>query len=211
MSDSLIDAIINLEEKAALSKIRAASEGGIDPLAIIEECRQGLQVVGERFDREEYFLSELIVGAEIFRQAVEILGPALEARKVAGGALGRVVIGTVKGDIHDLGKNVVVAMLSASGFQVHDLGVDVPKDRFVEAVRQVRPQVLGISALLTLSFNEMRDTIQALKDAGLRDGLGIMVGGGPVNEAVKDYVGADVVGRNAAHAVEIAKQLAGVS
>ena len=211
-SNVLINAIIELDEQVALSQIRSEAEKGTDPLIILEECRQGLQVVGERFDQEEYFLSELILGAEIFKQATQILAPALEAKKESsGGALGKVVVGTVKGDIHDLGKNLVTAMLSASGFEVHDLGVDVPKERFVEAIREFQPKVLGMSALLTIAFDAMRDTIKAIEDAGLRGGLGIMVGGGPVNENVKKYVGADAVGRNASHAVEIAKRMVGAN
>ncbi len=210
MSRSLLDLIVELEENAALEKVKEAVAEGKDPLAIVEECRQGLQVVGERYDQGEYFLSELIVGAEIFKQAVASLSPAILGGRADASRLGKVVVGTVRGDIHDLGKNVVIALLSASGFEVHDLGVDVPVERFVEKVREVQPSVVAMSALLTLSFDAMKETIQALADAGLRKELGIMIGGGPVDENVREYVGADEYGRNAAQAVVIAKRLAGV-
>lgn len=211
MPQLLKDVIVDLDENAALEKVKEAVAQGRDPLSIVEECRQGLQVVGERFDKGEYFLSELIVGAEVFRQAMQILEPMLLAGRGREKPLGKVVIGTVKGDIHDLGKNVVIAMLRASGFEVHDLGVDVPKEKFLEAVREIQPNVLGLSALLTLTFDAMKETVEALAEAGLRKKLGIMIGGGPVDDNVREYVGADAYGRNAAHAVEIARRLAGVT
>lgn len=210
MAQSLVELIVELEENAALEEVKEAMAQGRDPLAVVEECRQALQVVGDRFDQGEYFLSELIVGAEIFKQAMQILAPSIAASKGGSKPLGKVVFGTVQGDIHDLGKNVVAVMLSASGFEVHDLGVDVPKERFVEKVREVQPQVLGLSGLLTLSFNSMKETVQALQAAGLRQELGVMIGGGPVDENVRKYVGADAWGRNAAQAIVIAKKLAGV-
>ncbi len=209
MSKELYNAIVNLEEQTALKYVREEFESGKDPLSILEECRQALEIVGQKFDAEEYFLSELILGAQIFKEAVEIISPALGADKHEGATRGRIVIGTVKGDIHDLGKNLVTAMLKSTGFEVYDLGVDVPRERFVEMVREVRPQVVGMSALLTIAFDEMRDVVEALEAAGLRDRVKIMIGGGPVNEAVKGYVGADAVGRNASQAVELAKMFVG--
>lgn len=209
MSEKLFNAIVNLEEQPALKCVREEFESGRDPVSILEECRQALEIVGQRFDAGEYFLSELILGAQIFKEAMEIISPALATNRHEGASLGKVIIGTVKGDIHDLGKNLVAAMLKAAGFEVHDLGVDVARERFVEAIREIRPQIVGMSALLTIAFDEMRDTIKAIEAAGLRDGIKIMVGGGPVNEAVKGYVGADAVGRNASQAVELAKILVG--
>jgi len=209
MTQSLAEAIAELDENASLHKVKEAMTQGRDPVSIVEECRQGIQVVGSRFDKGEYFLSELILGAEIFKEAMQILDPALAASKGHSRLVGKVVIGTVKGDIHDLGKNVVIAMLSASGFQVSDLGVDVPPEKFVEEVRKLRPDVVGLSALLTLSFDAMKETVQALQAAGLRKEIGIMVGGGPVNETVREYVGADAWGQNAAQAVDVAKRLVG--
>ncbi|MCL5265345.1 MAG: cobalamin-dependent protein [Chloroflexi bacterium] len=209
MSKELYEAIVSLEELAALKCVREEFDSGKDPLSILEECRQALEIVGQRFDAGEYFLSELILGAQIFKEAMEVISPALEDGKNEGASLGKVVIGTVKGDIHDLGKNLVAAMLKAAGFEVYDLGVDVARERFVEMVREVRPQVVGMSALLTIAFNEMRDTVMAIEAAGLRDSVKIMVGGGPVNEAVKGYVGADAVGRNASQAVELVKMFVG--
>jgi len=210
MSQRLIDAVIELDEDRALSEIKKAAAEGVDPLTIIEECRQGLQVVGERFDQGDYFLSELVVGAEIFREAMEILGPAMAAKKgERPKSAGTVVLGTVKGDIHDLGKSIVGAMLQANGFVVHDLGVDVPPQAFVDKVKETGAGVLAMSALLTLSFDAMKETIASLREAGLREQVRIMVGGGPVDENVKRYVGADAYGRNAVQAIDIAKSFVG--
>lgn len=207
MTSALFNAFVELDEKTALREVAAAVETGKDPLSVVEECRRGLEAVGERYEREEYFLPELLLGANIFKQMMAFLGPLLEAANRDDRKLGKVVIGTVKGDIHDLGKNIVTTMLSAAGFEVVDLGVDVPKERFVSAVESHQPQFVGMSALLTQSFDSMRETIAALEARGLRAGRYIVVGGAPVDETVKAYVGADAVGRNAVEAVDIVQRL----
>jgi trimethylamine corrinoid protein len=209
MPMSIRDGIAELDEAATLKTVTEALAAGQSPLSIADEAAAGLQVVGQRFEKQEYFLSELIIGAEIFREAMELVQPHLTAVQTSGRQLGDVVIGTVKGDIHDLGKNMVCTMLSASGYVVHDLGVDVPTDKFVQSVRDLHPKVLGLSGLLTVSFDAMRDTIDALKAAGLRDRVKVMVGGGPVDERVAEYAGADAVGRNAMEAVDLVRRLSG--
>ena len=212
VSETLKNAIVELEEEQALSMVRRSLEQGVDPLIVVEECRRGLEVIGERFSKGEYFLSELVVGGEIFKEAMEILGPAVAAGKEGEQQpVGTVVLGTVKGDIHDLGKNIVGTMLQANGFKVHDLGVDVPAQSFVDKVRESGARVVALSALLTISFDTMKETVAALSQAGLREQVRIMVGGGPVDDSVRAYVGADAYGRTAIEAVDLAKSYVGAA
>lgn len=212
MSQRLIDAIIALDEDRSLNEVRKCLQDGDDPVLLIEDCRRGLYVVGERFDQGDYFLSELVVGAEIFKQTAEVLAPLLAAdRRESRKPIGQVVLGTVKGDIHDLGKSIVAVLLEAGGFEVHDLGVDVGPEAFVEKVRQTNAEIVAMSALLTVAFEAMKETISALDRAGLRERVHIMVGGGPVDETVQAYIGADAYGRNAVTAVEIARGFVGAT
>ena len=205
MAGKLYEAIVELEMRAAVDEATAALAAGRDALAVLEEGRQALTEVGERFDRGEYFLSELTVAAEAFRQVSTVVEPALA--EGAQHSLGTVVIGTVKGDIHDLGKNIVAIMLQASGFTVHDLGVDVAPAAFATKAREVEADIVALSGLLTLAFDSMRETVAAIREAGQARPPRIMIGGGPVDEMVRRHVGADAVGRNAAQAVTLAKEL----
>ena len=205
MAGKLHQAIVALQMGAAVDEAKAALAAGRDALSVLEEGRQALAEVGERFDRGEYFLSELTVAAEAFRRVSKVTEPALAAAPPR--SPGTVVIGTVKGDIHDLGKNIVAIMLQASGFTVHDLGVDVPPATFVAKAREVEADIVAMSALLTLAFDSMRETVAAVREAELARRPKIMVGGGPVDEMVCRFAGADAVGRNAAHAVTLAKEL----
>lgn len=207
MAGKLYEAIVELEMRAAVEEAKAALAAGRDALAVLEEGRQALTEVGERFDRGEYFLSELTVAAEAFRLVSKVAEPALAAG--AQRPLGTVVIGTVKGDIHDLGKNIVAIMLQASGFTVHDLGVDVAPATFAAKAREVEADIVALSALLTLGFESMRETVAAIREAGPARPPRIMIGGGPVDEMVRRHVRADAVGRNAAQAVTLAKELLG--
>ena len=159
--------------------------------------------VGARFERQDYFVSDLIMSGEIFKQVGALLEPHLGSG--GGSRLGKIVIGTVKGDIHDIGKDIVVNMLKAAGFEVIDLGVDVPPSRFVDALKESGATVLGLSGLLTLAFDSMKETIREVAAAGMRDKVRIMVGGGPVDGNVCKAVGADEWGRNAQQAVRLAK------
>ncbi|MGC8825479.1 MAG: cobalamin B12-binding domain-containing protein [Anaerolineae bacterium] len=204
MSEQLVKAFVALDEGGVLKLVEQRSGAGEDPLAILEDCRQGMTEVGKLFEQGEYFISELIMAGEIFKQAMQLLLPKLAAEGPA--ARGKVVIGTVKGDIHDLGKNIVVTLLKAANYEVHDLGVDVPPERFVETVKETGAKVLGMSGLLTISFDSMKRTVQALTEAGLRDKVKVMVGGGMTSEDVCKYVGADAWGADAQAAVTLCNQ-----
>lgn len=200
----LAQLVADLQEEKVLNEVKARLEAGDDPLAIIEECRQGMQLVGERFEQKEYFVSDLVMSAAIFSQVTELIGPHL--KKEATDGKGKVVIGTVKGDIHDIGKNIVIAMLQCHGYEVIDLGVDVSPQKFVEAVKESGARVVGMSALLSAVFPSIKETVDAFVEAGLRDQVKIMIGGAPVDEKVREYAGADAVGKDAMAAVYLANE-----
>ena len=212
MSDALVGLIADLEEEEAIARVRTRLEQGEPPSAIIEDCQTGLSVVGDRYREGTYFIAGLIMAGEIFREVMEILEPlvgpgaALDAAHAGGPTAGKVLIATVQGDIHDLGKNLLVMLLRAMNFEVVDLGVDVAVSGFVEAVRQNRPQVLGLSALLTTTMAQMRTVLRALEEAGLRSGLKVMVGGAPVTQRYADDIGADGFGADANSAVGLVSQ-----
>lgn len=178
------------------------------PLEIISELSAGMDVVGSLFKEGEYYLSELVFSGEIFQNSMARLKPIIDA---AGGreCAGKVIMGTVKGDIHNLGKDIVVTLLECAGFEVMNLGVDVMPEKFVEALRGSQAPLLGLSGLITTAFGSMKETIDAIASAGLRDSVKIMIGGGPTNEEVKNHVGADFYGKDAAAAVDIAKSVMG--
>lgn len=206
---ALIQAIADMREEEAVQMVRNMLAEGVRPIAILDAARQAMDIIGQRYEKGIYFLPELILAGEIMSQIAEILKPKLaESPEVK--RHGKVVIGTVKGDIHDIGKNIVTFMLDANGFEVLDLGVDVPPEKFVEAVREFQPQVVGLSGFLTLAFDSMRETIQALEKAGLRDKVKIMIGGGSVDEHVRAYTGADAFGKDAVAGVALAKNWIGV-
>ncbi len=204
MADSITDALIELEEDDVLSGVEAALGEGADPVGLVEQLREGMSVIGKRFEDKEYYLSELIMSAEIFKEAIALIEPHLSGS--VGDPLGTVVIGTVKGDIHDIGKNIVTTLLRCEGYDVTDLGVDVPVESFVDKARETGARLVALSGLLTPAFDEMKATVQAMADAGLRSQVKIIIGGGPVNQAVVDYSGADDWGKDAAHAVRLAGQ-----
>lgn len=204
MSDGLATAIADLEEAAALELVQARLDAGADPLAILASCREGMVTVGKRFETCEYFISDLLMAGEIFKRATQALMPHLRAGKIE--SFGTVVVGTVKGDIHDIGKDIVVSLLRAANYEVHDLGVDVPAQRFVDAVRETGAPVVGLSALLTTAFDSMKETVAALEAAGLRGRVRVMIGGGSVTPPVGAHVGADAVGHDAQAAVALCDQ-----
>ncbi|MEW6399998.1 MAG: corrinoid protein [Bacillota bacterium] len=208
MSGGLALALADLREQDVLRLVKEGAEAGADPWALVGDLRRGISQVGDRFEKGEYFVSELIMAADIFKQVMVVLEPLLAGKREA--PLGRVVMATVKGDIHDIGKNIVSMILSANGFEVFDLGVDVPPERIVSALQETGATVLGLSALLTVSFDPMKETIHALEQARLRDRVKVMIGGGPVNEKVRAYTGADGVGYDAQDAVALARQFLGV-
>jgi methylmalonyl-CoA mutase cobalamin-binding domain/chain len=190
MSEELTKAIVEIKRDEALDMVKRRVEAGEDPLQILGECRRGLTLVGDRFQTGEYFLSELLMSAEIMKGAVGILDPYL-AKARPPKPVGKVVVATLKGDIHDLGKNLFVLLLRAQGFEVHDLGVDVAPARLVEKVKEVKPDFVGFSVLITSAFASMKEASEMLEKAGLRDQFKLMVGGGISNPMVKEYIGAD--------------------
>ena len=205
MTDQLVEAIVEMRDDEALTIARSRIEGGTDPLEILESCRVAMTEVGARFEKGEYFVPELILAGEMLRSISELVKPLVRT-EAASAKKAKIVLGTVAGDIHDIGKDIVYFMLDVNGFEVIDLGVDVPVATFVDAVREQRPQIVALSGFLTLSYDSMRDTIAALSDAGLRDGLRIMIGGGVVDEQVCSFAGADAFGLDAMAAVNIARR-----
>jgi methanogenic corrinoid protein MtbC1 len=208
MSKALVNAIADMREEEALKLVREMVEGGSDPMAILDSAKEAMAVVGQRYDAGTYFLPELMLAGEIMSQITEIIKPEL-AKLPEVEHRGKVLIGTVAGDIHDIGKNIVTFMLDVNGFDVLDLGVDVPAPKFVESIRDFEPQVVGLSGFLTLAFDTMKETVEAIQAAGLRDQVKIMVGGGQMDDKVRAHTGADAYGRDAMAAVRLAKDWIG--
>ena len=205
MSDlsAIRNALADLEEDLAIRLVGEALAAGEPALDILKTCQEGMVEVGARFERQEYFVSDLMMSGEIFKQISAALEPHLKAGTAV--SAGKIVIGTVKGDIHDIGKDIVVNMLKSANIDVIDLGVDVAPAKFIDALKSSGATVLGLSGLLTLAFDSMKATISALNEAGMRDQVKVMVGGGPVDATVCRVVGADDWGADAQHAVRIAK------
>jgi methanogenic corrinoid protein MtbC1 len=201
---TLTAAISDLQEETALTLLRQRLDAGDDPLLIIEDCKEGMRQVGVRYERNEYYLAGLIMAGEIFRQVMELLQPIVEDQ-ISGQASGRILLGTVEGDIHDLGKNIVNMLLSCHNFVVHDLGVDVPPTVFAEQVAQVQPDLVGLSGLLTSSYDAMRETVTLLRAQGYQ--RAVVVGGGQLSEEVCQYVGADHWSNDAVTGVELCERL----
>ena len=208
MSEELKNAVIELREDDALRIAKEALEGGADPLSIVAACREAMEVIGQRFADGQAFIPELIMAGEIMQGVTAELKPYLKAG-AKGDTLGTVVMCTVQGDIHDIGKDIVVTMLDIAGFNVVDLGVDVPIAKVVDTVRDSKAQVLGLSGLLTVAFESMKATVAAIDEAGLRGDVKIMLGGAPVTGDVVEFAGADDWGKDAVAAVELAKTWVG--
>jgi methanogenic corrinoid protein MtbC1 len=202
--DELINAMTELNEDRALEVVRELMKEK-SAIEIINVAREGMQQVGEKFAAKEFFLADLIFSAEIFQEIMNLLEPELKSGEETS-YIGKVVIGTVRDDVHDIGKNIVTSLLRASGFEVVDLGVNVPENEFIEAIKREQPRVVGLSGLLTIAIDEMKKTIAAIEANGLREGIKIIVGGGPVDESVRDYVGADASCRDAVEGVRLIKE-----
>ena len=212
MSEALFAAmkqsIIDGDEEAAAAVAQQALDAGIDPLeAINAGYVAGMSYVGEQFAEGEMFLPDMMLAAEAMKAAVAVLEPEMTRRGTQRTMLGKVVLGTVKGDIHEIGKNLVATMLSASGFEVYDLGVDVPFDKFIEKAREVNADIIGMSALLTTTMTGQRTVIEMLDDMGLRPKVKVMVGGAPVTRSWAAEIGADGMSEDAMGAVALAKKL----
>jgi len=203
----LKDAVMNYDVEGAVEASKEVIKTGFDPLKAIEQgLGEGLKIVGEKFEAGELFLPMLMIAAQAMKESLAILEPTLAkgaSRKVAG----KVVIGTVEGDIHDIGKSIVAAMLTANGFEVHDIGCDAPTSKFVEKVKEVNPNIIGMSALLTTTMPKMTEVIDALKKEGLRGKVKVIIGGAPVSAAWAEQIGADSYGEDAMAAVDVAKKL----
>jgi methanogenic corrinoid protein MtbC1 len=208
MSKKLVNAIADMKEEEALKLVRGMVEGGSDPMEILEAGRKAMDIIGQRYEKGTYFLPELMLAGEMLTQITDIIKPEM-AKMPEVERLGKVVMGTVEGDIHDIGKNIVSFMLDVNGFDVLDLGVDVSPQKFVEAIQDFEPQVVGLSGFLALAYDAMKETVEAIKTAGLRDGVKIMVGGGQVSDEVRKYTGADAYGKDAMAGVSLAKEWVG--
>ncbi|MEW5783768.1 MAG: cobalamin-dependent protein [Bacillota bacterium] len=209
MAKELINAIVAMDGEEATRLTQELLDQGVEGNTILADCQAAMEEVGNLFEKGEYFLPELIMGGEILKGITEVIKPKLGAASENGDKAGKVVFGTVVGDIHDIGKNIVIFMLETNNFEVVDLGVDVPIAKFVEAVREEKPDIVGISGFLTKTFDSMKETIAAIDEAGLRDSVKIMIGGGTVTEDVAVYAAADAYGESAMDAVKLAKSWMG--
>jgi 5-methyltetrahydrofolate--homocysteine methyltransferase len=207
MSDKLVDAMLHMREQEALSLAEKMLIDGVHPFKVLEQCREAVEKVGKQFELGKYFLPELVMAGEMLKKISKMTESFV--KQDAGQhseRIGKVVIGSVKGDIHDIGKNIVIFMLDVNGFEVQDLGVDVSPEEFVDAIRQTQPQIVGMSALLTTVFDSFKNTVAAIRAAGLRDEVKIMIGGGTVTDDVRKYSGADAYGKDAVAAVNLSRK-----
>jgi 5-methyltetrahydrofolate--homocysteine methyltransferase len=205
----LYNAVLNGDLKTAVAATKDALAEGADPLEMISGYMvPAMSEVGRRYECEEYFVPELLLAARAMKGSLELIRPLLAARGVE--PAGRVVIGTVKGDLHDIGKNLVASLLEGGGFEVVDLGSDVAPEKFVQAVRDRNANIVCLSALLTVTMPAMKATMEALKNAGVRDRIKVMIGGAPVTQQYADEIGADGYGENASVAVTLARRLVGI-
>lgn len=197
--------LLNLDMKEAPKAAKEAVELGISPALIVSEgIAEGMVAVGEKYANKEYFLAELLIAGQIMNRVLKVLEPYLEMEKAE--APGKVVIGTVKGDLHDLGKSIVITLLKSAGFEIYDLGIDVPAEKFAEKVKETRADIVALSALLTTSMMEMKNVIAALKKAGVRESVKVIIGGHPVSEEFAKEIGADAYGETAFIGSEICKK-----
>jgi methanogenic corrinoid protein MtbC1 len=205
LADMYEDEAIELSNKMLLEEKK-------DPMRVLELCRAAMDIVGQRFEEGEYFLPELVLAGEMLDNIGAVAKPLI--KQTEGGEqakLGKVLIGTVHGDLHDIGKNIVSFMLDINGFEVKDIGIDVPVQTFIEEINDFQPDVVGLSGFLTLAFDSMKETIEAFDQAGMRESFKIMIGGGQIDETVRAYTGADAFGVNAVEAVNLCRGWTGVA
>lgn len=207
MTEKIFNSIVGMEEENALKFAKEYLDDGGDPQKLLDVCREAMDEVGEKFEKGEYFLSELLLSGEIFKGIMDLTLPLLKESEVE--TIGKIVLGTVQDDIHDIGKNIFKAFAEAAGFEVIDIGVDVPEEKFVEAVKEHNPDIVGMSCLITAGINPMKRTVEALKEAGLT-GAKIIIGGGRVDEEIKEFSGADAWADDAARGVRLCKELLGL-
>lgn len=207
-TQDLINAITEMREEDSLKISQELLEGGVSPTEILEACRVAMEIIGKRFETGDCFIPELILAGEMLKGISELIKPRLR-QAARQEKYGKVVIGTVEGDIHDIAKDIVAFMLDVNGFEVTDLGVDVSPAKFVRAVKDTGAKVVGLSGFLTLAYDPMKATVEALKAEGLKD-VKVMIGGGQIDNQIRDYTGADAYGKDAMAAVSLAKQWYGV-
>jgi methanogenic corrinoid protein MtbC1 len=204
--EELRQALRDINEKKVYDLVEQKVQEGLPVMEIVKALNEGMVAVGELFSSGKYFISQLIFSAEILRTVMKRLEP-LMVKTQAGPSVGKVVIGTVKGDIHDIGKNIAITLLRGSDFEVIDLGVDVPAEKFVAAMKETGAKVLGLSALLNFTYPEMKQVVDELAKAGLRDKVKVIIGGAPTNEQVRQFTGADYYAEDAVAGVTICKQI----
>ncbi len=205
MGNALVQMIAKLEDENVMTEVKRQLEAGTDPVEIFGACQDGMVEVGKKFQAGEFFVSDLMMSGAIFKDVGDLIKPYLKSTEESKAE--KVVVGTVEGDIHDIGKDLVVAMLSAGNFDVIDVGVDVKPMVFVDALKKSGAKVLGLSCLLTTCYDAVKETVAAVAAAGLRDQVKIMIGGGPVDQGVVEYTGADAYGKDAQDAVKLCKEL----
>ncbi|HNS77389.1 MAG TPA: cobalamin-dependent protein [Syntrophorhabdus sp.] len=208
MNETLINLMADLQEEETLAMVNTMIKEGVNPMDILSDARSAMEIVGNRFETSEYFIPDLMMAGEIMKGISDIVKPLLQSDD-ASAKKGKVLIGTVAGDIHDIGKDIVTFMLDVSGYDVLDIGIDVPVQTFVDKIREFQPSVVGLSGFLTLAFDSMKKTVEAIEKAGLRDNLKIMIGGGQMDDEVRKYVRADAYGKDAVAAVNLCKQWIG--
>jgi trimethylamine corrinoid protein len=208
MNEKLINLMADLMEDETLAYVKELIGTGTNPMGILEDARNAMELVGKRFETCEYFIPDLMMAGEILKGISDMVKPLIEQGE-SSKKKGKVLIGTVAGDIHDIGKDIVTFMLDVSGYDVLDIGIDVPVETFIEKTKEFKPQVVGLSGFLTLAFDSMKKTVEAFEQAGLRDSLKIMIGGGQMDDEVRKYVRADAYGKDAVAAVTLCKQWIG--
>jgi len=206
MTGSLVTALAELQEQEALEITEARLKTNDDPNSILADARKGMSIVGERFAKGEYFIPDLVFSGEILKEVTDLVKPHMTGSSVTEKKMGKIVLGTVAGDIHDIGLNIVDFMLDTSGFEVYNLGIDVPPQKFVEKTKETGASIIALSGFLTLAFDSMKETVEALKSAGLREKVKIMIGGGQIDEQIQKYTGADAYGKDAMEAVNLARK-----
>ena len=209
MTDRLQRAFLDMKRQEAVDAAAAAIEAGDDPLAILKTCRDAMEVIGKRFETGEFFLSELIYSAEVFKAVSAMLEPVLKSGQKTAESAGTIVIGTPRGDIHDLGKNIVATMLRAHGFTIHDVGVDAPPEKLVEAIETTGAPILALSALITPAFASMKAAVALLEEKQLRDKTFVIIGGGVPSELARREIGADAQTLNPAEAIRLCREYIG--
>jgi methanogenic corrinoid protein MtbC1 len=208
MAKDLINILADLKEKEAFKIVEERLSADEEPLKILDDARGAMEIVGKRFAADEYFIPELVYSGELLKRINDMVKPKL-AKATNVKPQGKVVLGTVAGDIHDIGKDIVVFMLDINGFEVYDLGVDVPTQKFVEKIKESGAPIVGLSGFLTLAYDSMKQTVEAINDAGLRNKVKIMIGGGQIDEEIRKYTGADAYGKDAMAAVNLVKKWTG--